>query len=329
MKRRPGRIVLVLILVWVAFYFLVAHPRLVQWGSTAAERARVFPGDELTPDASRQGTRAITIDAPPDKVWPWLMQLGIGRSGFYSYTWLENLFLAGIHNEFRPLPDLRVSRAGEFVRSVQFGAESPGKNGWTMEPFKAGKYFYLSPGWGPFVVEPNARGGTRFIVRTRRGSLPAPVNILLDFVFDPLHGAMEKRMMHSVKALAEGRRPFSRFWTAVATLGFLAAALFVTGAVLSRPRRKAWIALPLVYAVLVAVTTTDLRAVLVGEVALGAVVAFFLFRGRRAWAYLALFWIYAFAVLVWAKDAYIVFGLTLFIPLLGLVQGRTDTEERP
>jgi hypothetical protein len=327
MKHRRGWIVLAIVTAWIAVYFLLVHPWLVQRGSTPGEQARIYPGDELTPVAVRQGTRAVTIAAPPDKVWPWLMQLGIGRSGFYSYTWLENLFLAGIHNDFKPRPERRITGGGAFVRSFQFGADTPGKNGWKMEPFAAGSTFYLNPGWGPFVLEAAEDGGSRLVIRTRRGPGPAVLNALLDFTFDPVHFTMEKRMMVSVKALAEGRRAFSGFWTAVATPGFLAAALFSSGAITIRPRRKWWILLPSLYSFLVLALTMDLKAALIAQVALGTIVAFFLVLGRRAWAYMVFFWIYAFAVLIWAKDAYVVFGLTIFLPELALLQGAGKRKE--
>jgi len=250
------------------------------------------------------------------------MQLGIGRSGFYSYTWLENLLLAGIHNDFRLRPDVQISAPGTFVRSVQFGKETPGMNGWKMEPYEAGRYFYLSPGWGPFVLEPDGQGGTRFLVRSLRGPASPVASFLLDFTFDPIHGTMEKRTMASIKALAEGRRPFSAFWTAVATLGFLAAALLASGAILVQPKKKWWILLPSVYSLVVLALTRDLKAALVAQVALGTIVAFFAVLGRRAWASMVFFWVYAFAVLIWAKDAYVVFGLTLFLPELALLSGR-------
>jgi len=319
MKRHKSLLVLALFAAWVAAYFFFAHPRLVQWGSTPAERARVLPGDDLTPVAYRQGTRAITIEAPPDEVWAWLMQIGIGRSGFFSYTWLENLFLSGIHNDFRPLSERRITGGGDFVRSFQFWAEAPGKNGWRVDRFEPGGNFYLNPGWGPFVIEP-AGGGTRFLVRTRRGPASAVVNALLDFTFDPLHFTMEKRMMLSVKALAEGRRPFSIFWTGLATLGFLAAVFLSSASIIVRRRRKWWILLPSVWSLLVLALTMDLQAALVSQAALGAIVAFFCVLGRRAWLHMVFFWIYAFAVLIWAKDAYVVFGLTLILPELALLQ---------
>lgn len=61
------------------------------FGATQEEAGMGLPGDQLVRAASRMATRAISIDAPPEQVWPWLVQLGQGRGGFYSYDSLENL----------------------------------------------------------------------------------------------------------------------------------------------------------------------------------------------------------------------------------------------
>ena len=62
----------------------------LRWGATDDEVAAAMPGDELVPSSQFTATRALTIDAPPSDVWPWLTQVGIGRAGFYSYDWLDN-----------------------------------------------------------------------------------------------------------------------------------------------------------------------------------------------------------------------------------------------
>src|SRR6476646_9824037 len=62
------------------------------WGATPAELRRAWPGDELSPLATEISTRCVTIAAPADVVWSWLVQIGQDRAGFYSYAWLENLF---------------------------------------------------------------------------------------------------------------------------------------------------------------------------------------------------------------------------------------------
>ncbi len=92
------------VLLMVAVYWAGIHPWMTNWGSIAAERQMALPGDDVNPDRTRQSTLAITINAPSDVVWQWLVQVGQDRAGFYTYTWLENLFWADIHNvnEIRP-----------------------------------------------------------------------------------------------------------------------------------------------------------------------------------------------------------------------------------
>jgi hypothetical protein len=69
------------------------------WGSTDEERNRALPGDDLPPTADQSATRAITVKATADNIWPWIAQLGQGRAGFYSYDRLENLIAhVDIHN---------------------------------------------------------------------------------------------------------------------------------------------------------------------------------------------------------------------------------------
>ena len=95
-------------------------------GSSTGERRRRRgrgPFSATTPGSagSVTGTRAVSIDAPPEKVWPWLVQIGQDRAGFYSYTWLENLTLADIHNTFEIRPEWQGRKAKDIVRSVKPG----------------------------------------------------------------------------------------------------------------------------------------------------------------------------------------------------------------
>ena len=68
----------------------VYRRRHLRWGATDAEVAGAMPGDELVPEPSFNATRAVTIDAPPEAVWPWLVQIGYGRAGWYSYDLFDN-----------------------------------------------------------------------------------------------------------------------------------------------------------------------------------------------------------------------------------------------
>ena len=76
--------------VLVGVYALAVRPRLLRWGATDAEIARAYPGGDLIPDGVRGATMAVTIDAPPARVWPWLAQMGTDRGGWYSWDRLDN-----------------------------------------------------------------------------------------------------------------------------------------------------------------------------------------------------------------------------------------------
>jgi hypothetical protein len=71
-------------------YAVRVRPRLIRWGATDEEVAGAYPGAELVPDGQRAATMAVTIDAPPDQVWPWLIQMGGDRGGWYSWDRLDN-----------------------------------------------------------------------------------------------------------------------------------------------------------------------------------------------------------------------------------------------
>ena len=101
---------------------LVAWPRFLtaplyrhwhlRWGATDAEVAAAMPGDDLVPNPSFTATRAITIAAPPEQVWPWIVQLGTGRAGWYSYDLFDN---AGQPSADRILPQFQAIRVGDWV----------------------------------------------------------------------------------------------------------------------------------------------------------------------------------------------------------------------
>src|SRR2546427_12872918 len=79
--------------------------RYLRWGTTDREVRDPLAGDDLIPNADMIATRAITIHAAADRVWPWIAQLGQERGGFYSYDWLENLVGCNIHSSNRILPE--------------------------------------------------------------------------------------------------------------------------------------------------------------------------------------------------------------------------------
>src|SRR3982750_2710076 len=87
---------------------------ILTWGATAEEAAARLPGDELLEDAHGVATRAITIDAPPSAVWPWIAQMGPSpRGGAYTYDWIENLLGLDMHSADRVLPEYQHPQIGD------------------------------------------------------------------------------------------------------------------------------------------------------------------------------------------------------------------------
>ncbi|MDQ1710268.1 MAG: hypothetical protein QOG49_1653, partial [Frankiaceae bacterium] len=84
----------------------------LRWGATAAELAAQLPGDALLPRAQFRATRAIAIDAPPQAVWPWLVQVGCLRAGWYSNDLLDNL---GHPSATEILPEYQQIAVGQWV----------------------------------------------------------------------------------------------------------------------------------------------------------------------------------------------------------------------
>ncbi len=74
----------------VATYIRVIRPRQMHWGATPEEVARTLPYDDLVPHPTWNSTRAVTVNATPEQIWPWLVQVGWGRAGYYGYDWVDN-----------------------------------------------------------------------------------------------------------------------------------------------------------------------------------------------------------------------------------------------
>jgi hypothetical protein len=94
-------------------YRRVGRPRSLWWGATETEIAAALPGDNLIADPVMVTTHAVTIDAPPSAVWPWLVQMGPGRGGAYTYDWVENLFGLNMHSADRIVPEWQHMAVGD------------------------------------------------------------------------------------------------------------------------------------------------------------------------------------------------------------------------
>lgn len=192
---------------------LALRPWFMRWGATKDELARTWPGDELCPEAASVATRGVTIHAPIDEVWPWLVQIGQDRGGFYSYSWLENLFGARIHNADRLLrvPPREVGDTVWMAPRERYGGRGCSKVA-IVEPERA--LVLVSPedydtleetgraaeGTWAFLLTPVDKKITRLIVRSRSGPKASPGRVLF---FDPIHFVMERKMMLGIRDRAE------------------------------------------------------------------------------------------------------------------------------
>jgi hypothetical protein len=296
-------------------YNFIARPWFLHWGATAEDKTRPLLGDDAWIGGRVTGTRAVTIEATPEEVWPWLVQIGQDRAGFYSYTWLENLFLADIHNTLEIRPGWQTREVKEIVPGVKPGymfgllPDKEGSTGWRVSFIAPGRAMTLR-NWGTFALEPDGAGRTRFLSRSRSEPMPGVFGRLLSFwVLDPAHFIMEKRMMTEIKRLAEGRPGPPGWLKALATAGFAAAAAGSALLIGSRRRKGFWLLFPAVCAALVIHETADVLAALVGFTALALAFVGFLFFKKRWWIDFGLLFIYCYAVLFLATDAWIVLGL--------------------
>ncbi len=197
-------------------YDTLVRPRILDWGATPAERRAALPGDEVPGPVTAHHTRAVTIDAPPEAVWPWLVQIGDRRAGFYSYDRLERAtgtvhYVEGRHSAERIHPELQDVRVGDRIATGSVGRrlriDAPVT---VVEPGRA-----LVIGTWAFVLRPLPEGRTRLLVRDRdagwlrqaaprRSGVLRAVGGLVDYaVGEPLHFAMTRRMMLGLKERAE------------------------------------------------------------------------------------------------------------------------------
>ena len=197
-------------------YREILRPWHQSWGATREEIDMALPGDRLVAEPATQNTRGITIDARPEQVWRWVVQLGADRGGFYSYDWLENLFRLGIHSARQVVPDWQQRAAGDLVY-----ANAAGTGGWYVMQAVPNEVLVLQmadvPAGHPmrrdeqlrweflwtFALKDAGNGTTRLLVRERTGFgstatrvLMAPVG-LVSFL-------MTQKMMRGIKARAEG-----------------------------------------------------------------------------------------------------------------------------
>jgi hypothetical protein len=158
-------------------------------------------GFVLISRARLKATHAITIKAPAAEIWPWLVQMGQNRGGFYSYTWLENLVGCHMRNADEIVPEWQELKVGD---KVWLHPKAAPVQVAVIEP---GRAIVLKP-WGAFVLQPVNEKTARLIIRSQGDYEPDLRNPLLNFllwrvVYEPAHFIMERRMLWGIKERAE------------------------------------------------------------------------------------------------------------------------------
>jgi hypothetical protein len=226
-------LVLAILVVSVALLLPIIH----HWGATDAEVAAPLPGDELLSAPLVIWTHAINIKAPPEQVWPWVAQMGDDRGGFYSYTFIENLFVGQdlYHNADRILPEFQHPAPGEGLIFDMLKVRSLEPNGYLLADM---------PDFWTWVwqLTPQPDGTTRLVVRVRIQPPPEASSSLIGLPIDLGGFVMENKMLQGLKARAEGRiepawmQPAEIvIWLTAFIVGLAAAYLFVTRQPWQRP----------------------------------------------------------------------------------------------
>lgn len=221
---------LVILLLVMDLGYLLIRPLHLRWGSTDEEVSQAMPGDLN----GARWTRAITVAAAPEQIWPWLLQWGQGRGGWYSYDWLENLLGFDIHTADRILPEYQHMAVGD---ELCMAANLCPMKTTTLEPNRWIGWQASDPQGKPvwtfiFGLFPVDDAHTRLVVRESfdKDLLPP----FAAFALEIPDVVMEQKALNTVKNRVEGRTESSLVtlyeiivWLAALAAGMTAGVLFV------------------------------------------------------------------------------------------------------
>ena len=211
----PALIVAALALVGV--YAFGVRPRLLRWGATDDEIRRPYPGADIIPDGIREGTTAVTIDAPPSAVWPWLAQMGVDRALWYTWDYWRPW---GLRSADRIHPEWQNISVGHRMPSTPKGgpwwevaALEPGRflglrmsvdlRGRPFDPRGKRPRFFTDSLWA-FLLEPLPANRTRLIVSGYWAFRPQWLRgIVRFFLLEPSTWIMQTRQFAGLKRRAE------------------------------------------------------------------------------------------------------------------------------
>ncbi|MGW0161068.1 hypothetical protein ACWDUN_17335 [Mycobacterium sp. NPDC003323] len=200
-KQRSGLAALAAAVGVTALYRAHVRPWVHNWGARADEISAWLPGDELVPSGTVRTTRGVTIDASPADVWPWLVQIGEDRGGFYSYSLLERAAGADEHNAHVIHPEWQHLRVGDTIwRARRYGPQARQIVAAVQErshlvlvsPADYERMKRSEPASGAWVfVLRREIGGTRLLARGSGGAVG-------HWWFDLPHFVMEQKMLRGI-----------------------------------------------------------------------------------------------------------------------------------
>lgn len=204
----------VTLMVWTIHHFIM-RPWFLDWGAPEHIRSLALSGDRFTPGKGH--TRAILIKATPEEVWPWIVQLGQDRGGMYSHMWLENLARADMKNVYELREDLQRPRVNGDTIWLANPEHYNGRGYQILALVVLLKAFVMVGGedyarilrgeqalgsWGIYLYPENSHF-TWLIARSSGSDFPMGDRMLRYFVYEVPHFIMEKKMLTTMKHLAE------------------------------------------------------------------------------------------------------------------------------
>lgn len=224
-----------------ATYLVAIRPAALHWGATAEEVVHSMPGDDLVLSPSFCATRGITIAGRPEDIWPWLVQMGYHRAGFYGYDLIENLGSStGIRSARSILPALQHPKSGDVlpisaVASLVFESTEPGRYlVWRGAATPIDSSFV----WALYPIDASH---TRLISRIRLHYHWRDRGLALDLFTEFADHVAVPKILLGLKGRVEGHLPQSLAGEAVEiAVWVLAFAEFVAAIVLVLRRQRWW-----------------------------------------------------------------------------------------
>ena len=194
---------LLVMLTFAALYWFPIRRWMNQWGATPSDLARVMAGDSLLADPTYTGTTAVTVDARPEHIWPWLVQIGYQRGGLYSYDWLDRLFgYLDRPSATRILPEFQRLAVGDAIPlgrgpSWPVAAIEPNR-ALVLDMRNLGGFDWVWQ-FGLYAVDESR---TRLVSRSRVRAQTVWAR-LFTFAIEPAGFLMTRRMLLGIKERAE------------------------------------------------------------------------------------------------------------------------------